>query len=78
MKLAAPVGEVVVLGEERCGDEEECGPVGMCEIEGVGWESCFAASYGNRRVPVAAAPGCGTRLRQLAAVGDRALLSMPK
>lgn len=78
MKLAAPVGEVVVLGEERCGHEEEFGPVGGCEIEDVGWGSCFAASCGNWRVSVVAAPGCGAGLSQLAAVGDRTLLFMPE
>lgn len=68
MKLTAPVGKVVMLGEEF-------GPVGGCKIEGVGWGSCFEASCGNRRVPVVAAPGCGTGLSQLTAVGDRTLFS---
>lgn len=78
MKLAAPVEEVVVQGEERCGHEEEFGLVGGCEIEGVGWGSCFAASCGNWRVSVVAAPGCGAGLSQLAAVGDRTLPFVPK
>lgn len=62
---------MVVLSEERCGDEE-IGPVCGSGIEGLGWSSCFAASCGNQTVPVVAFPSCKVGLCWFAAVEDRA------